>query len=136
MNNRRIPGINIQAPWARLLLDEKKQIETRTYPLPPKYVGQDLWLIETPGQLGKFKARVIGIIRFSESKQYKSKSEFYEDIDLHLIQPGNRDYAWCNGVKKYGWVVEDVRDVEEFIAPSPRGIIYAGPFENEGGRIG
>ena len=130
----KIPGINIQTPWARLLLSKKKQIETRTYPLPIKYLGQDLWLIETPGRLGKFKARVIGVIRFSGYKHYKSKAEFYEDCDLHLIQPGNHDYAWRSGVMKYGWVVESVREVDEFVAPSPRGIVYAGPFENAEGR--
>lgn len=123
------PGINIQAPWALLLLDQKKQIETRTYALPTKYAGQDLWLIETPGKSGKFKARVIGIIRFSESKEYKSESEFFEDADLHLIYPGNREYAWRSNTRKFGWIVDRVKAVEQFVAPFPRGIVYASPFE-------
>lgn len=126
---RKIPGINIQAPWARLLLDKKKQIETRTYALPSKFVGQDLWIIETPGKLGTFKARVIGTIRFSECKEYRSKEEFYEEADLHLISPDNREYAWRADVRKFGWVVDQVQRVEEFVAPYPRGIVYASPFE-------
>lgn len=128
------PGINVQAPWARLLLEQQKQIETRTYQLPRKYVGQDLWLIETPGALGKFKARVIGVIRFSESKEYRTKKEFYEDSDLHLIYPDNQTYRWRAGVKKFGWIVDHVYRTEEFVAPVPRGIVYASPFEAPVGR--
>jgi hypothetical protein len=127
--HKKLPGINIQAPWARLLLDRTKQIETRTYALPAKYAGQNLWLIETPGKLGNFKARVIGTIRFSECKEYTSKDEFYEDFDLHLISPDNKDYAWRPEVKKFGWIVDQVQKVEEFVAPCPRGIVYASPFE-------
>lgn len=134
MNNIKHPGINVQAPWARLLLDQKKQIETRTYPLPEKYVGKDLWLIETPGPLGKFKARVVGVIRFSGSKEYRSKAEFETDVDLHLIHQDNQDYRWRVGVKKFGWIVDRVSRIEEFVAPVPRGIVYASPFEAPVGR--
>lgn len=134
MSNNKLPGINIQAPWARLLLEGKKQIETRTYALPEKYVGKDLWLIETPGSLGKFKARVIGVIRFSESKEYRSKAEFNSDVDLHLIHPDNQEYRWRAGIRKFGWIVERVSRIEEFKAPFPRGIVYASPFEAPVGR--
>jgi hypothetical protein len=134
MSNIKHPGINVQAPWARLLLEQKKQIETRTYPLPAKYVGKDLWLIETPGSLGKFKARVIGVIRFAESKEYGSKDEFNSDIDLHLVHPDNQEYRWRAGIRKFGWIVESVCRTEEFEAPFPRGIVYASPFESPVGR--
>lgn len=126
-----LPGINIQAPWARLLLEGKKSIETRTYPLPEKYLGQELWLIETPGHFGKFKARVIGVIKFSGYKAYKSASEFYGDKDLHLVEPNNTDYAWKKGIPKYGWMVESVRKIQIFEAPSPRGILYSRPFNRQ-----
>jgi hypothetical protein len=122
------PGINVQTPWARLLLEQKKQIETRTYPLPEKYVGKDLWLIETPGSIGKFKARIIGIIRFSDCKEYRSKAEFDKDLDLHLIHRDCKEYRWRAGFKKFGWIVQRVKPVEEFSAPTPRGIVFAGPF--------
>lgn len=125
----KLPGLNVQAPWARLLLEGAKTIETRTYPLPKKYQGQDLWLIETPGRLGKFKARVIGVIRFSGCKQYKSAEAFYNDSDLHLIEAGAKDYTWHPGVKKFGWIVERTDLTKEFHPASPRGIIYSKPFD-------
>ena len=55
-------GINIQAPWSQLLINSDKCVETRSYALPDKYIGEELLLIETPGKNGKFKARIIGIL--------------------------------------------------------------------------
>jgi hypothetical protein len=42
-------GINIQRPWAGLILDGIKSIEARTYPLKG-YGKETLWIIETPGK--------------------------------------------------------------------------------------
>ena len=76
-----IPGVNIQWPWSELLLTGKKSVETRSYPLPEKYLGQWLAVIETPGPHGKReagidKARITGKIMFSESFQYPTLSEW------------------------------------------------------------
>ena len=60
-------GINIQTPWSELLINGDKSVETRSYPLPEKYMGEELALIETPGRYGRFKARIIGTITFSHS---------------------------------------------------------------------
>ena len=57
-------GINIQAPFAELLINLESVF--RTYPLPLKYEGEELALIETPGKTGKFKAE-CGTITFSHS---------------------------------------------------------------------
>ena len=129
MADRKLPGLNVQAPWARQLLDGTKTIETRTYPLPAKYRGQVFWLIETPGRNGRFKARIIGTISFSECRYYETASAFYADTDLHLVHPGVQEYAWRQGAQKFGWIVESVEKVEPFDAPTPRGIIYARPFD-------
>lgn len=129
----KLPGLNVQAPWARLLLDGSKTIETRTYPLPLKHVGHDMWLIETPGRIGKFKARVIGTIRFSSFKQYKSSREFNSDIDLHLVRPTDPDFAWSAEIPKFGWIVETVKIISPFEAPSSRGHVYSRAFENSRG---
>lgn len=128
-----LPGLNVQAPWARLLLDGSKTIETRTYPLPTKHVGKDMWLIETPGRIGKFKARVIGIIRFSSYKQYTSEREFNNDIDLHLVRPTDPNFAWNAKIRKFGWVVERVKPISPFAAPSSRGHVYARAFDDSKG---
>lgn len=42
-------GLNIQRPWARLILDGVKTVEARRYPLKG-YGGELLWIIETPGR--------------------------------------------------------------------------------------
>lgn len=125
----KLPGLNVQAPWASLLLEGKKLIETRTYPLPEKYQGQDLWLIETPGRFGKFKARVIGIIRFSGCKRYMSASDFYDETELHLINQGDPAFSWTDGRPKFGWIVEKTSQIRPFDAPTPRGIIYSSAFD-------
>ena len=65
-------GINIQQPWAGLIVAGGKTIEARRYPLTT-YRGEPLWLIETPGSCSaateKFDARIVGVVRFDESKQ-------------------------------------------------------------------
>jgi hypothetical protein len=118
------PGVNIQFPISRMLLDGSKTVETRTYPLPKKYLGKDLILIETPGHSGEFKARAIAIIRFSESFAYPNKKKFYEDVDRHRVSPDSI-WAWSSSKPKYGWVVAII---ERFSNPieikSRRGIKF------------
>ena len=77
-------GINIQAPFAELLINLEKCVETRTYPLPLKYEGEELALIETPGKTGKFKARIIGTITFSHSFKYENMQAFASAMELDL----------------------------------------------------
>jgi hypothetical protein len=131
MAKRELPGLNVQAPWARMLLDGSKKIETRTYPLPSKYLGSEFWLIETPGRRGKFKSRIIGIICFSECKRYESSSEFYSDSDLHQVREHDLDYFWNPKVPKFGWIVSSIVAVAEIPAPNPRGLVYSSPFTLE-----
>lgn len=133
MKNKKLPGLNVQAPWAQLLLSGEKVIETRTYPLPQKYVNQWMWLIETPGKTQDFQARVIGMIKFSGSKQYKNATEWRAEYEWHLVKPDDPDYKWRRDKQKHGWVVEDVRTCRAFPAPKPRGIVYASPFERTTG---
>ena len=38
-------GINIQFPISQLILSGDKTVETRTYPIPERYLGVDLALI-------------------------------------------------------------------------------------------
>lgn len=128
----RIAGINIQYPWADKLLDKEKTIETRTYDLPNKHKDEDLWVIETPGKLGKFNARVVGIIRFESSKRYCSEREWVQDDDKHLCVKGS-GYEWDGKTKKYGWTIsKTIRLKEPFPASDmKRGIIYSSPYEAE-----
>lgn len=97
-------GINIQYPISRDILEGRKTIETRKYPIPADYIGRDLVVIETPGKTGNFKARMIGFVRFGESFEYTNKQEFYRDSEKHLVESGSI-WEWQDGQKKFGWPV-------------------------------
>lgn len=117
-------GLNIQAPWANLLIDGLKSVETRSYHLPLKYEGVELYLVETPGKLGKFKARVIGTISFSHSFKYTTKTDWINDYNRHLVSQNDPLYSW-NDKPKYGWVVCSVEKFDEPLDISgKRGIIF------------
>src|SRR4051812_17550560 len=100
-------GINIQWPISSRILDGTKTIETRTYPIPLKYIGKDLLIIETPGKEGKFKARIVGLVRFSGSFKYSSREHFAADHGRHLV---SRDSPWFwKGKAKWGWEIVSVK---------------------------
>lgn len=102
-------GINIQYPISQLIIDGMKSIETRTYPIPEKYLNQEMLLIETPGREGKFKSRIIGIIKFTDCFLYQNKKQFYLDYEKHFVNE-NSDWAWEER-PKYGWNVTVIRKI-------------------------
>ena len=115
------PGINIQWPISELILSGEKTIETRTYPIPKKYLNQEMVFIETPGPKGKFKARVRAIIKFTNCFQYKSKKEFYADFKRHRV---SKDSSWAWKEKsKWGWEILVVKFVDGTFQ-NPKGIIF------------
>jgi hypothetical protein len=117
-------GLNIQVPWSTLLIDGLKSIETRSYHIPMKYVNHPLYLVETPGKLGKFKARIIGTITFSGSFKYPDKISWIDDYNKHLVSQNDPLYGW-NDKPKYGWVVSYVEKFDEPIpAPAKKGIVF------------
>ncbi|MBI4041864.1 MAG: hypothetical protein HY391_00145 [Deltaproteobacteria bacterium] len=125
---KKLPGINIQYPWSQHILSGKKTIETRTYPIPRKFIGQELAIIETPGKEGNFKARIAGIIVFGDSFEYRTKQQFYADSDKHLVTADSA-YAWKSG-RKFGWPVLRVERRERKLPPGfKKGIIYAKDVE-------
>ena len=120
-----ITGINIQTPWSSMLINGVKTVETRTYHLPDKYIGQELALIETPGKKGKFKSRVIGTITFSYSFQYPNKETWQDDFDRHCVPIDDPIYNWKYYKDKFGWVVGRVKKFEKPIDITQRkGIIF------------
>jgi len=100
-------GINIQYPYSRLILNGLKKIETRTYPLPNKYVGVPLALIETPGNVGVFRSRIIGLITFESSFLYQTKRQFYSDFNRHHVDKKSF-WAWREGKPKWGWTIGNI----------------------------
>jgi len=118
------PGINIQFPISTLILSGKKTVETRVYPIPPDYIGREMLIIETPGPKGRFKARIVGIIVFGKSFQYKSSAEFYQDKDRHCVSPES-PWKWQPGKKKWGWPILQIKQLDKvFPAPPRRGIRF------------
>jgi hypothetical protein len=118
-------GINIQAPWSYLLINGEKCVETRSYPLPKKYEGEELALIETPGKNGDFEARIIGTITFSHSFEYPDANAWKNDYARHLVEIDNVDFGWKEDKEKHGWVVSDIKKLESPQAsPKNKGIIF------------
>lgn len=103
-------ALNIQYPFAQLILSGLKTIETRTYPITENKLNIPILLLETPGPKGKFKCRAVGIIMFTDCFKYKSKEEFQSDFNRHLVEKDSL-YDWVTK-PKYGWVVK-VLDVFE-----------------------
>lgn len=117
-------GINIQFPFSELLINSDKCVETRTYPLPKKYEGEELALIETPGKTGKFKARIIGTITFSHSFKYHNKQEWTSDYNRHKVEQDSL-FGWHEDKDKYGWVVSQIYKFDEpFPAPENKGMVF------------
>jgi len=118
MTKKTYTGINIQYPISELILNGSKIIETRTYPIPEKYLNQEMLLIETPGKEGKFRARITAIIKFTECFQYKSKKEFYSESQKHCVTPDSI-WAWENG-EKWGWKVQIIKKIRSPIMVNKR----------------
>ena len=122
MEKKLYTGINIQWPISQSILLGDKTIETRTYPLPQKYLNQEMILVETPGLKGKFKARIIAIIKFTTCFKYKSKKLFYADYSQHLV---DKDSPWTWREKdKYGWKVEIIKKIKPYKKCVKKGIVY------------
>jgi hypothetical protein len=200
-------GINIQRPWAELILRGIKKIEARVYPLK-SFKEEVLWIIQTPGKgelctktreeldqvlycneslpsrvtgvppskeevnpsqeavnnapedspmaalptdtaaafrtatgcsqkpaakprrpyrrgaecQTKLKAKIVGIVKFIQSKEYKTYEEWRDDADRHRV-PKNSEFDWQSG-KMFGWEIGEVkRLVKPQLAPKKKGNI-------------
>lgn len=118
-------GLNVQTPWSFLLINGYKSVETRSYPLPEKYEGVELVLIETPGKYGRFKSRIIGTITFSHCFKYPDKQSWIDDYNRHKVEEFDEFYSWNPDKPKYGWVVSNITKFDNHIAaPKKKGIIF------------
>ena len=119
-------ALEMQAPWARRLLDGQKTVETRGYSLPAGLVGRSIELMESrPGQDGLSSVgdtveafadglSVVGRVVFSGSSAYPSREAWAADAARHLVpvapQPAAAAAAatgdggsGSGGGKGYGW---------------------------------
>ena len=123
MTKKTYTGINIQWPISRKILSGEKSIETRFYPIPTKYLNQEMLLIETPGKQGEFKSRIIATIKFTKCFKYKDPDSFYADYHRHFV---DKDSPWAWKDKpKWGWQVEVVRIIDpQRVFEERKGIVY------------
>ena len=132
---RKLRGLNVQQPWARLLLDGTKTVEVRTYPLK-SYKMEMLHLIETGGRKASpdFRTCTIGQIQFESDFQYTSLEVFRDDERRHCIPRGS-PFDWRPDVtpKLYGWIVCDAAYyVKPKSKPSKRGMIGSKEYLSRG----
>ncbi len=126
-----VSGLNIQWPWSELLINGSKSVETRGYPLPKKYIGVELAIIETAGPRGRREAgiefaRIIGTVVFEESFEYVSREKWEKDRKRHRVSVDDPLFKYDPRVKKFGWVVKKVTRLPRPLpAPKPRGIVFA-----------
>jgi hypothetical protein len=106
-------------------VNKEKCVETRSYPLPEKYIGEELAIIETPGKSGVFKSRIIGTITFSHIFKYPNKQTWADDYLRHLVKNNDNMFGWNEDKDKYGWVVSNIIKFDEpQPAPEKKGIIF------------
>jgi hypothetical protein len=122
-----VSGINIQAPWSNLILSGIKTVETRSYPVPRKYIGKWIALIETSGKTRpSFKARIVGLIKIVESYQYNDRLEWIGDYDSHRVKQDDLLFGFRNDRRKFGWKIIGAITLKESIKPpKSRGIVFA-----------
>ena len=125
---KKLRVLNVQRPWARLLLAGNKKVEVRKYPLK-NYAREELWLLETKGNDAPldFISKIIGIIRFSKDFEYKDLEDFRADESRHCIQKGSRfDWRPAETRSLYGWVVANATLlIHPLPAPKVKGMIGA-----------
>lgn len=128
--HKKVPGVHIRWPWSQLIATGEKTIETRSYPLPAKYIGVELAIIETAGkraaEAGFKSARIIGTVTFTKSFKYESRQAWEKDLPRHRVPKDDRDFAFSVNTEKWAWVVSTARKFEKFPPPPKRrGIVFA-----------
>ena len=124
-------GLNVQRPWAPMLLDGSKVIETRTYDIDKQkcFANEWFWVVETPGkkrQRGQ-RAHITGCIKFSsESVRYTSLAQWRADEDKHRI-PAGSEYDWNGRGAMYGWRVERAYALRSPLPRPDPGRVFPGP---------
>ena len=98
--------IYIREPWATLLLDGVKKIETSTFSLPERFIGIPLYVQNE-------HRKITGIIKFSGSKRYTSAEEFDKDSKLHGIEDSTDRYHFNQRIRTYGWFISYAEKFDE-----------------------
>ena len=113
-----LPGINIQAPWAEACVRAQGDRDA-LLPMPRKWVGQPLAIIETPGKARHFQRRIAGLVIFAPSWCYADKAAFARDRARHLVDPDDRLFGWReDGKPKWAWPVAWIEVYQQPLPPA------------------
>jgi len=110
LGEAQMKALSLKQPWAELILQGKKTIETRTW--NTNFRGE--FLIHASGNIDEEGMRtygfkdlprraIVGKATLTEVKKYLTKEEWMADNDKHLA--GN----WWDGSKRYGFVLINVQ---------------------------
>ncbi len=114
-------GININdkiQDFTGQILRGEKTIETRNTNSLKPYIGKRVGIIRT----GKGKAYLVGYVTVGEPVVYKTRKEFRNDYDRHLVERGSK-FDIKKGKVKFGYPMIDVEKFEEPKLISSKGII-------------
>lgn len=113
-------ALEMQAPWARRLVDGDKTVETRSYPLPAGLVGRSIEVMESkPGEDGVSclgdtvealcaGLSVVGRVTFCSSDAYSNRDAWAADESRHLVSPTSEGYGWKGPKSVFAWTVGEV----------------------------
>eukprot|EP01052_Picozoa_sp_SAG31_P001027 SAG31_NODE_33_length_32018_cov_69.763088_11_plen_149_part_00 len=126
-------ALETSEPFAEMILNRQKTIETRTYALPSDLIGEVIAVFEP-----KLQA-LIGIVVFGSSFQYESRQAWAADSDRHCVMPNASSdaYGWDATIPKWGWPVAQAQASKHAVAaprmvcvwlPCLRSGLYVGPL--------
>jgi hypothetical protein len=95
---------------ANYIATGRKTIETRGYPAPDSHLGKRIAIVATYN--GKRKSVVVCTAILRGWKRYETENEFRDDYPLHMILNKTSPYRWGSTKEKYGWILEDVQQVD------------------------
>lgn len=126
-------GLELQSPFAGYVLDGRKAIETRAYPLPPallsspdgREAGREVRIDVLESSKGRDGVssvpdavslarddatkpppplRRAGWCSFDRCFRYATREQFEADEEKHLVDPSS-GYGWTDARPMYGWAV-------------------------------
>jgi hypothetical protein len=118
-------ALEVQQPWSRFLLEGKKTIEARAYPLPEPLIGRRILLLESEDQSSSHSAlpdrfqtsRIVGSVIFSRVHIYSSAEEFCADERSHRV-PATSAFGWKENTERlYGWQISFATKFVERVDP-------------------
>ena len=128
-------GLEVQHPFAQLILDKNKTMDVRRYDLPPALLNTPIIILESKvgkalqsglphilnGRDAITNARIhlVGICTVVSVKRFTSGGQFHADYSLHCVS-ADSEYGWMEGYTKelYGWNLDNIAALSDQILPN------------------